>query len=190
MYSFEQSAQLKLFLLSLGAGFLLGIVYDILRTIRLTFSKGKVIIFIFDVLYFIIFALLTFLFFLATNKGEFRSYMILGEILGWLFYYFSFGLAAKSFTNAFVKLLHTIFKFIFKVISAPFLFVFKVFLKIKDKFSGFFQKVIKKSQKNRKKHLPKLRLYVYNLLGILKRQRNVKKKEGYNNEKETSEQKT
>lgn len=190
MYSFEQSEQLKLFLLSLGAGFLLGIVYDILRTIRLTLSKGKAIIFIFDVLYFIIFGLATFLFFLATNKGEFRSYMIFGEVLGWLFYYLSFGLAAKSFTDAFVKAIHTIFKFIIKVISAPFLLIFKVFLKIKEKILHFFQKVKKKTQKNRKKHLPKVRLCVYNLLGIFKRQRNVKKKEGYNNEKEENEQKT
>lgn len=190
MYSFEQSEQLKLFLLSLGAGFLLGIVYDVLRTIRLTLSKGKALIFVFDVLYFIIFALLTFLFFLATNKGEFRSYMIFGEVLGWLFYYLSFGLAAKSFTDTFVKAIHTVFKFIIKVISAPFLLIFKVFLKIKEKILHFFQKVKKKSQKNRKKHLPKVRLYVYNLLGIFKRQRNVKKKEGYNNEKEENEQKT
>ena len=182
MYSFEQSEQLKLFLLSLGAGFVLGIVYDILRTIRLTFSKAKAVIFIFDILYFIIFGLATFIFFLATNKGEFRSYMIFGEILGWIFYYLSFGLAAKSFTDAFVKGIHTVFKFIFKVISAPFLFIFKVILKIKDKIALIFKKVKKKSEKNRKKHLPKLRLFVYNLLGILKKQRNVKKKGGCNNE--------
>jgi xanthosine utilization system XapX-like protein len=56
MYSFEQSEQLNLFLLSLGAGFVLGVVYDILRTIRLTISKGKTIIFIFDILYFLIFS--------------------------------------------------------------------------------------------------------------------------------------
>jgi spore cortex biosynthesis protein YabQ len=86
MYSFEQSEQLRLFLLSLGAGFFLGIIYDILRTIRLTLTKSKKVIFIFDVLYFILFGLGTFIFFLATNKGEFRSYMILGEIIGWIFY--------------------------------------------------------------------------------------------------------
>ena len=54
MYSFEQSEQLKLFLLSLGAGFVLGILYDILRTIRLTFTKSKKVIFIFDILYFLL----------------------------------------------------------------------------------------------------------------------------------------
>ena len=140
MYSFEQSEQLRLFLLSLGAGFFLGIIYDILRTIRLTLTKSKKVIFIFDVLYFILFGLGTFIFFLATNKGEFRSYMILGEIIGWIFYYLSFGLAAKSFTDAFVKAIHTVFKFVFKIISAPFLFIFKVFLKIKEKISIISQK--------------------------------------------------
>lgn len=182
MYSFEQSEQLKLFLLSLGAGFLLGILYDILRTIRLTFTKSKKVIFIFDILYFILFGFGTFIFFLATNKGEFRSYMILGEILGWFFYYLSFGIAAKSFTDAFVKTIHTVFKFVFKIISAPFLLIFKGFLKIKEKIYAISQKVTKKMEKNRKKHLQKLRLYVYNLLGILKSNGLSKKKGGCNNE--------
>ncbi len=184
MYSFEQSEQLNLFLLSLGAGFVLGIVYDILRTIRLTISRGKIIIFIFDILYFLIFSLATFLFFLAINKGEFRSYMIFGEILGFIFYYVSFGIAAKSFTDAFVKAIHTTFSFLLKIILAPFKAIFKLFLKTKCKFSLFFKKLSKKNEKNRKKHLPKLRLYVYNLLGIFEKQPNVKKKEGYNNDKE------
>ena len=186
MYSFEQSEQLNLFLLSLGAGFVLGVVYDILRTIRLTISKGKAIIFIFDILYFLIFSLATFLFFLAVNKGEFRSYMIFGEILGFLFYYISFGIAAKSFTDVFVKVIHKIFSFLFKIILAPFKAIFRVFSQIKAKISQIFKKLSKKYEKNRKKHLPKLRLYVYNLLGIFEKQRNVKKKEGYNDEEKTS----
>ncbi|MBQ6935070.1 MAG: spore cortex biosynthesis protein YabQ [Clostridia bacterium] len=181
MYSFEQSEQLKLFLLSLGAGFALGIVYDILRTIRLTFTKSKKVIFVFDIIYFIFFGLGTFIFFLATNKGEFRSYMILGEIVGWIFYYLSLGLAAKSFTETFVETIHAIFKFIFKIISAPFLLIFKGVLKIKEFFSEIYRKVSKKMQKNCKKDLQKLRLYVYNLLGILRGNELSKKKGGYNN---------
>jgi len=186
MYSFEQSEQLNLFLLSLGAGVVMGVVYDILRTISVTISKDKAIIFIFDILYFLIFSLATFLFFLAVNKGEFRSYMIFGEILGFLFYYISFGIAAKSFTDAFVKVIHKIFSFLFKIILAPFKAIFRVFSQIKAKISKIFKKLSKKYEKNRKKHLPKLRLYVYNLLGVFEKQRNVKKKEGYNDEEKTS----
>lgn len=176
MYSFEQSEQVKLFLLSLGAGFFLGIIYDFLRAIRLTLSKSKAIVFIFDILYFLIFCFFTFIFFLAVNKGEFRSYMIFGELLGWIFYYLSFGIAAKSFTDIFVKVIHSVFRFIKKTVLAPFLLIFRLFLKLKDKFFRFFKKVGKKYEKNHKKHLQKFRLYVYNLLGILNRQRNVKKR--------------
>ena len=156
----------------------------------LTFTKGKSLIFFFDILYFVIFALATFLFFLATNKGEFRSYMIFGEILGWIFYYLSFGIVAKSFTDAFVNVIHKLFSFLFKIISAPFELIFKMILKIKVKFSLFLKKVEKKTQKNRKKLLPKLRLYVYNLLSVFRKQRIVKKKGGFNDEKENCEQKT
>lgn len=186
MYSYEQSEQLNLFLLSLGAGFVLGVVYDILRAVRLTISKGKVIIFIFDILYFLIFSLATFLFFLAVNKGEFRSYMIFGEILGFVFYYVSFGIAAKSFTDAFVKAIHACFSSLYKIILMPFKAIFRVISEIKCKFSQFFKKLRKKYEKIQKKHLPKLRLYVYNLLGIFGKQQNVKEKDGYSDEEKKS----
>jgi spore cortex biosynthesis protein YabQ len=189
MYSFQQSEQLKFFLLSLGVGFALGIAYDILRTIRLTISKSKTLIFIFDVLYFLIFGFATFIFFLAINKGELRGYMLFGEVLGWVFYYVSFGLAAKTFTDKFVKIFHAIFKFVFKVVSAPFRLIFKVILTFKNKFLTFSQKVVKKTKKNSKKHLQKQRLYVYNLLGIFKKQQNVKKKGGANNEQQKKSEK-
>ena len=184
MYSFEQSEQLKLFLLSLGAGFILGIIYDVFRTVRLTISKNKALIFVFDILYFITFALATFIFFLATNKGEFRAYMITGEIIGWFFYYVSFGLAAKRFTDEFVRIFHKLCTFIFKVIFAPFRLIFKSFLKMKEIFLLFSQKLTKKFTKIRKKHLQNQRLYVYNLLGIFKKQHFVQKKGGSSNGKQ------
>jgi spore cortex biosynthesis protein YabQ len=190
MYSFEQSKQLDLFFLSLGIGFLLGIVYDILRAIRLTFSKGKALIFIFDIIYFIIFALATFIFFVAINKGEFRFYMIFGEITGLLFYYFSFGIAAKNFTDKSVYIIHKISKAVGRIISAPFLLVYRLISKTYAKIYAFFKKLKKNTEKNRKKHLPKLRLYVYNLLGIFIKRQNVLKKGGYNNEKKKTRQKS
>jgi cell shape-determining protein MreC len=112
--------------------------------------------------------------------------MILGEILGFVFYYISFGIVAKSFTDKFVLIFHKVLKTVFKIISAPFLLLFKVFSKIKSFFSEKIKKLRQKSNKNRKKHLQKLRLYVYNLLGIFCKQQNVKKKEGYNDEEKTS----
>ncbi len=173
MYSFQQSEQLKLFLLSLGAGFFLGIIYDILRTVRLSFTRSKAAIFIFDILYFLIFGLFTFLFILAVNKGEIRFYLLFGEALGAVIYYFSFGIAAIKISDKIVKGVRTFFRVLFKVISAPFRFIFRIIKKIFSKVSAVFRKKQKKCKKNCKKLLPKLRLYVYNLRGIFKSRKGV-----------------
>ena len=167
MYSVPQSEQLTIFISSLGFGFLLGIFYDILRALRLSITKSGFAVIFFDIFYFIFFGFSTFLFTLALNKGEVRFYIIAGELIGALFYYFSLGVAVIKITDHFITLLRKFYSFVFKIISAPFRLVKKGFLLIFTKTSNFFKKTEKKSHKIRKKLLPKARLYVYNLLGIL-----------------------
>ena len=67
MYSVPQSEQLTIFISSLGLGFLLGILYDVLRALRLSLTKSKGAIVFFDILYFILFGFCTFIFILALN---------------------------------------------------------------------------------------------------------------------------
>ena len=167
MYSVPQSEQLTCFLSSLGMGFLLGVLYDVLRAIRLSFTKSKIALVIFDILYFVLFGILTFLFILTLNKGEVRSYIIAGELIGALFYYISFGIAVIKFTDKAILVLKRFYAFAFKIISAPFRLIKRLFLFLSQPILKFFKKTEKKSVKMRKKLLPKLRLYVYNLLGIL-----------------------
>lgn len=178
MYSVPQSEQLAIFVSSLGLGFLLGVLYDILRALRLSLTKSKVAIIVFDILYFILFGLCTFLFILALNKGEVRFYIIAGEIIGALFYYISFGIAIIKITDRAVVILRRFYAFVFKVISAPFRLIKKAFRALTNKIMLFFNKTEKKSKKIPKKLLPKLRLYVYNLLGILFANKPIKKKGG------------
>ena len=167
MYSVPQSEQLTCFLWSLGMGFLLGIMYDVLRAIRLSFTKSKIALVIFDVLYFILFGVLTFLFILTLNKGEVRSYIIAGELIGALFYYISFGIAVIKFTDKAIIVLKRFYAFVLKVISAPFRLAKRIILFIFQPILKILKKSKKKSAKIRKKLLPKLRLYVYNLFGVL-----------------------
>lgn len=178
MYSVPQSEQLTIFISSLGLGFLLGILYDILRALRLSLTKSKGALIFFDILYFLLFGFCTFLFILALNKGEVRFYIIAGELIGAIFYYISFGIAVIKITDHAVKLLRQFYAFLFKVISAPFRLVKKVFSALFEKISELFRKTEKKSSKMRKKLLPKLRLYVYNLLGILLANKPITKKGG------------
>ncbi len=176
MYSVEHSVQLTIFLCSLGVGFLLGIIYDVLRTIRLSLSEEKPLIIVFDLLYFLILSFITFIFILALNKGEVRFYIFFGEITGLLFYYFSFGVVAMKLTDKFILLLKKIYGIIFKIISTPFRLVKTIFKAISKKFSFISEKRRKNNEKIKKKHLQKIRIYVYNLFGILLANRNSKKK--------------
>ncbi len=189
MYSVPQSEQLTIFVASLGLGFLLGIMYDVFRAIRLSLTNSKIAVIVFDLLYFFFFGLFSFLFILALNKGEIRFYIIAGEFIGALFYYISFGIAAIKFTDLCVRGLKRVYKFIFKLISAPFRLIKRVFLHLSKKLKRLFKKTEKNSEKTRKKHLPKARIYVYNLFGIFLASLKPKKKGGARNGKEKKQEK-
>ena len=70
MYMLTIADQTRLFLLALGLGFLLGIVYDLFRVVRMAFTMRRVGVFIQDVLFFLTCAAATFLFLLAVNACE------------------------------------------------------------------------------------------------------------------------
>lgn len=167
MYNVSQNEQVLIFIASLGVGFILGVLYDFLRALRLSFTKGKIAVIIFDLLYFFMVAFWSYIFILAANKGEVRSYIIIGELLGAIFYYFSLGIALMKLTDKLVALLKRVYSLIFKIISYPFRLAKTVFLKVFGKIFNIFKKTEKKSEKIHKKVLPKARVYVYNLFGIL-----------------------
>ncbi len=167
MYSVPQSEQLAIFGASLGLGFLLGVLYDVMRALRLSVTRSKIVLVACDMLYFILFGVISFLFILALNKGEIRFYIIFGELIGAFFYYVSFGIAVIKITNKLVALLRQLYAFAFKIISAPFRILKKTFSGIFKKLRKDFKKTEKKSEKIQKNLLPKLSLYVYNLFGIL-----------------------
>ena len=50
IYSLSLASQTKGFLFSLGFGFMMGMVYDMFRLVRVSISKGKKIQIIFDII--------------------------------------------------------------------------------------------------------------------------------------------
>ena len=167
MYNVSHNEQTLIFIASLGLGFIFGILYDAMRAIRLSITKSRGLIIAFDLLYFFIVALGSYLFIIATNKGEVRSYIIIGELLGAAFYYFSLGFALMKLTDKLVSLLNSFYSLAFKFISFPFRLIKSAFSRVFGKLKIFFEKSEKKSKKIQKKVLPKWRVYVYNLFGIL-----------------------
>ncbi|MBQ2904833.1 MAG: hypothetical protein IJE48_10580 [Clostridia bacterium] len=155
------AAQTEIFLYAFGFGFLLGILYDIFRTVRLIISGSAGFVLIMDLLYSAVCTFLTFCFVLAFDSGRIRAYVAAGIILGWLVYYFSFGAIAVRVSNAVVSAFR-------KAFSAVFLPIKRICVKINRKTESFMKKCkknIRKSDKKQKFILQKYKGIVYNLIG-------------------------
>ncbi len=166
--------QTRIFLYSLGFGFLLGILYDVFRTLRLIISRSKGFVFFADLLYFAVCAFLTFCFIMVVDSGRVRLYVALGEILGWFIYYFSLGAIAIRFTNA----VTAFFRRIFSVASG---LVKRVLSRIRRKtvkIASSGKKIIRKSNKKLKFNLQKHDSLVYNLYSYILNYKNKRKGNG------------
>ncbi len=93
-------SQTRLFLYSAGYGFLLGILYDLFRNIRLIISNKKSFVIFSDVTYFVLCSFLVFCFALVMDSGQIRAFVFVGQAVGWLIYYFSFGAVAVRLGRA------------------------------------------------------------------------------------------
>lgn len=114
--------QTRLFLLSLGFGFALGVLYDVFRIIRLLVNgSGRAGLLVQDILYCLCCTGCSFFFFLAVGDGTVRLYLLGGEILGWLVYYVSFGTVALRLSEWLVQRLRKFFRAAARMLATPFL---------------------------------------------------------------------
>lgn len=144
LYSLSLAQQTKGFLLALGMGFILGVLYDILRIIRISISRGKVGVIICDVVFCALACFCTFLFCLTVNEGEIRLYLVLGEVAGFFTYYFSLGAIIFACSEKIIDFIKKLFRSVFGVILFPFKWVFRIIRKV-------INKLLEKSRKNGKK---------------------------------------
>ena len=157
------STQTTLFLYSLALGFALGVIYDIFRTARMFVPRVRWFVVAADVLYFALCGVISFFFVLVTDEGKLRSYTVLGIILGWCIWYFSFGMLAMKVSNAVVKGIKRFFALILK----PIKFILRKIIKLVCKIPSFFKKRTRKSIKKSKFILQKRKGIVYNLYGYI-----------------------
>ncbi len=158
------AVQTEIFLYALGFGFLLGILYDVFRTVRMIISNSKGFVLFMDLLYFVLCAFLVFCFNMVVDNGQVKIYVILGEVAGWLVYYFSFGAIAIKLSKAVMAFVRRLFSAIFRPLRSFFRAVKR---KIR-RLCYFFKKIIRKSDKKTKFNLQKHKGMVYNLYGYTK----------------------
>ncbi len=155
------SEQTEIFFLSLGFGFLLGVVYDVFRVVRLIISRSAWFTVFMDILYFLICAFLIFSFNLVVDSGKIRVYVLLGDMLGWFIYYFSLGAITARLSNKFVSSARRLMTVIFRPVC-------RLKNRFDRKMSGFVsfpQKIMRKIKKKAKYDLQKYTSMVYNLNG-------------------------
>jgi len=186
-YIVSLSSQTKNFLFSLGFGVLIGVLYDVLRVIRMSISQSKKALYITDFIFVFVSSVATFLFCLTVTDGQLRFYVLFGEALGFFIYYFSFGVIAVKFSARTVEKIKAFFKKIFRFISAPFRKIFAGVSSFAKKASAKSRKSLKKSVKNAKILLSSDKSLLYNLNvnmhNLCRKSRRTEVKKSYESEK-------
>ncbi len=167
VYISSLAQQTRLFLYAFGFGFILGILYDVFRTVRLIFSNSRIAAWVADIVYFLCVSVFTFGFVLVLNSGKLQGYVLMGEILGWLVYYFSTGSIAVRVSNAVIKAVRTVSYSAFSAAKRPFVFLGGKIKKKCRKTTVFFKKTLRKFKKNNKMLLQNQHNILYNIKELM-----------------------
>ena len=158
------TGQSTVFLLSCCFGVILGALYDLFRIFRLAIPCNKFIIFIQDIIFWVICTALTFAFMLITSSGQIRGFIIFGELLGAVIYYCTIGILVMKSSKFIIRIVKIVIKFIFKLLIFPFRQIWKLIRPILGGFKRKSKKTSKNIYNNAKIHLKQYRLMVYNLI--------------------------
>lgn len=141
---FTVSQQLKLFCMSCLFGIPIGIVFDIFRSLRIIFPHGKVITALEDILFFIFYGIFLMSFTAAAARSEFRFYFCIGNLIGFIIYFFTIGNTITSLLKVIISALKKGLYFVFKPIND------KIVVLIKKSGSFFVENLQKLKMKGKK----------------------------------------
>lgn len=145
--------QLFTFTVLLGAGVIIGLVFDMYRVARGITKPPKIISHILDLIIWFILALLVFVLLLFSNWGEVRFYVFLSLVIGLVFYF-------KFCSSTVIKILLKIVALVKKIaatIIKLLLYPLKIVLLPFKKVGGFFYSKINKRWQSLKATIKKIR---------------------------------
>ncbi len=170
MWEINNYNQLITFFLSCCLGAICCTVYDIVRALRKVGFNSFWAITVGDILLWILYAFITFIFLIARTNGEMRGYVILGEFIGFVLFHISLS-----------KLLFPLFSFVFEKVTAANRIICKSLYSVYMRIESFVLKMfmcIVKIFKSVKKVLK-------NALGLLYTNKNITNMEKTLNETTT-----
>ncbi len=151
------SQQTVSFLQSLLLGAALGLLYDGFRILRLLIPSGKIIAFLEDIAYFLLCGFISFAFLLAVNNGIIRAYLLIGELLGAVLYYFTLGKCLYRIADKMIALFRKFLALLYRLFLSPFVRLFRAIShrirRIADKVGKNFSKnAIKSKYRLKERH--------------------------------------
>lgn len=143
-------------------GVLLGALYDGFRILRLAFPNGKVLIFFEDILYFFVVTVASFSFVLLYSGGVLRAFMLFGELLGAILYFFTVSLVVMKAAGWIIRIVKCVLRFLYRLFIRPFVRFFGWILQKGKKWCRNTGKACKKFVLKHKKHLKTAKDIMYN----------------------------
>lgn len=143
-------------------GALLGALYDGFRILRLAFPNGKVLIFFEDILYFFVVTVASFSFVLLYSGGVLRAFMLFGELMGAILYFFTVSLVVMKAAGWIIRTLKCVLYFLYRLFIRPFVRFFGWILHKGQKRCREVGKACKKFVLKHKKHLKQTEDIMYN----------------------------
>ncbi len=112
---FTLSQLITAFLFSAVLGLFLGVIYEPIRIFHKIGFNSKIHYFITDALFMVICGLITFFFSLSMLEGRIRAFVIIGEISGFILFYYSVRPIMDKIYDPLIKFLKKILKYLLKI---------------------------------------------------------------------------
>jgi len=154
--------QTMAFLQSMVVGMLLALLFDGFRISRIAIPTAGGVVFMEDVLFFLVCAVVSFLLMMTATEGQVRIFILIGEGLGATLYTLTVGRAVMAVSKTIIAIIKGIALFIFKWILTPvWRLIYRIVILALQPFY-FLSGVIKKNIQKYRFRLKVRRLIVYN----------------------------
>lgn len=108
-------------------GLLIGISFDIYREIIFNFKLRKMIVNVFDLVYWLLLTVLVFIILQHINYGEVRIYVFIGLALGSALYFYFLSFFVRKILRKVLSVVIRVTAVVTKIAKMPFIFVKKLF---------------------------------------------------------------
>lgn len=158
--SIAEQTWMFLYSLALGAGF--GLLYDVFRIVRIAVPHHPVAVAAEDLLFWCMAAAGTLLFFLCTDGGRIRIFLLIGELLGFIIYYFTIGVLVIGAARRIIAVIRWILIWIYRIFIRPVHCLVRWIGRYLSKWNRIIKKYYGKQVKNSNIHLQKYKRILYN----------------------------